>query len=156
MSCKQDFPVVAKLSQPLLKEKKRYSNGKQTSSSVSPSHYLDELQQQRRCFFPLGLFNSTDYNSYFLARYSAAIKHFDKKQCSTTHEYLSLPSLDSVLEEEISVTDWDGFFCFYGQFITMRYSKKWKQWTSTYINSTENQPGDRMSREASMCFDISG
>lgn len=30
----------------------------------------------------------------------------------------------------------------------MRQSKKLKQWT--YINSTENQPGDRMSREASM------
>lgn len=79
-------------------------------------------------FFPLGLFSSTDYSSYFLASYSAAVEHFEnKKQCSTTHQYLSVPSLDIVLEEEIGVTDLDGFFCFYGwgfffhgQFISMR------------------------------------
>lgn len=58
---------------------------------------------------------------------SAAVKHLDNKQCSTTHQYLSLPSLDSELEEEISITDLDGVFLFYGQFITMRQSKKLKQ-----------------------------
>lgn len=98
---------------PLLKEMSRYSKwyGKQTSSSISPSHYLNELQQQR-CFSPLGLFNFTDHSSYFLARYSAAIKHFDKKHYSTTHQYLSQLSLNSVLEEEISVIDLDGFLAF--------------------------------------------
>lgn len=65
------------------------------------------------------MFSSTDYSSYFLAIYSAAVEHFgNKKQRSTTHQYLSLPSLDSVLVEEIGVTDLDGFFAFMDGFFS--------------------------------------
>lgn len=77
-------------------------------------------------FFFLGLFNSTDYSSYFLLSYSAEIEHsINKNRCSTTCQCPPLLSLASVLEEEISVMYLGGvFFPFNGQFITMRKGEK--------------------------------
>lgn len=61
--------------------------------------------------FSLGLFSSMDYSSSFLASYSAVIEHsINKNRCYITCQYLSLLSLASVLQEEISVMHLGGLF----------------------------------------------